>query len=196
MFHRHLRTTAVITSAALGFVGGCESLPGDEEGQGAVAGGVVGAVAGAAIAGEDNRLLGALIGGALGAGGGYLIGAYWDKLTGKEKEEAIQAGRDAEANPADAADVKGTTTADLNSDGFVTLDEVVAMEKAGLSDQEMTKRLRATNQYFELTSQQELYLRDRGVSNDVVLAMRQMTEESQRLASERMGDDPISRDPK
>lgn len=173
---------------------GCESLPGSEKEQGAVAGGVVGAAAGAAVAGEGNRLIGALIGGALGAGGGYLIGANWDKITGDEKEEAIKAGREAERNPADADDVRGSTTADLNGNGFVTLDEVAAMEDAGLADREIISRLRATDQYFELSSEQERYLRDRGVSDTVIRAMRDMTRESQRRASERMGNDRISTD--
>ena len=189
---RTLCIGALIAPSA--FNGGCESLPGNDETQGAVAGGVVGAAAGAAVAGEGNRLIGALIGGALGAGGGYLIGANWDKITGDEKEEAIEAGREAERNPADAADVKGSTTADLNGNGFVTLDEVAAMEDAGLTDRQIVDRLRATDQYFELSSEQEKYLRDRRVSETVILAMRDMSRESQRRASERMGNDRISTD--
>jgi hypothetical protein len=193
-------TAAVLMgSLALGPIVGCESLPGSDEEQGAVIGGVGGALAGAAVAGEDDRLLGALIGGALGAGGGYLIGGQWDKVTGddkdKDREEAIEASRKAERDPASPRDVDNSRSADLNDDGFVTLDEVVAMEEADLSDREMVDRLERTQQYFELTRTQEDYLRDRGVSDNVIVAMREMNpdEDSARLASDR-GDEPISRD--
>ena len=176
-------------SASLAPLTGCENLPGDPESQGAVIGGVGGAVAGGAIA-KDNRLLGALIGGALGAGGGYLVGANWDKITGDKKEEAKAAAKKAEENPAKAEDVKNSTTADLNSDGFVTLDEVVALEKAGLKDRDIVDRLEATQQYFELTSDQQKYLRDRGVSETIISAMERMQpDDTARTASSKIPAD-------
>jgi hypothetical protein len=165
---------------------GCENLPGDEKTQGAVIGGVAGAAAGALIAGEDNRLLGALIGGAAGAGGGYLIGANWDKITGKKEDEAREANERAQNRPASVEDVDRTRTADLNDDGFVTLDEVVAMQRAGLADAEMIRRLERTQQYFELTPEQEKYLLDRGVSRTVVGAMRDMNREFPRQAGDQV----------
>jgi hypothetical protein len=147
---------------------GCENLPGDEKAQGATVGGVAGAAVGAAVGGEGNRLLGALLGGAIGAGGGYLIGANWDKITGKDSEGAQEAAREAQARPATVEDAQRATTADLDNDGFVTMDEVVAMERAGFSDQKMIDRLRATGQIFELTAEQKNYLRSRGVSENVI----------------------------
>ncbi|HZV34671.1 MAG TPA: hypothetical protein VFB72_08880 [Verrucomicrobiae bacterium] len=68
-------------------------------------------------------------------------------------------------------EVARTNTADLNGDGFVTLDEVVAMKQAGLTDDQMIARLRATGQVFELTPQQENYLRSQGVSSFVINQM-------------------------
>jgi hypothetical protein len=194
MFHRRLVTSLLAGSLALSpFMVGCESLPGDEKTQGAVIGGLGGAAAGALIGGEDNRLLGALIGGAAGAGGGYLIGANWDKITGDDdedrseaREEAIRANERAQREPADPDDVDRTKTADLNEDGFVTLDEVVAMDKAGLADREMIRRLERTQQYFELTDEQEDYLIDNGVSRDVVVALRTMNPEQPRQASDQV----------
>ena len=194
MLPRRVITTLVAGSLACSpLMMGCESLPGDEKTQGAVIGGLGGAAAGALIGGEDNRLLGALIGGAAGAGGGYLIGANWDKITGKDdddrsqsREEATRANERAQRDPADPDDVEGTRTADLNEDGFVTLDEVVAMDKAGLSDREMIRRLESTQQYFELTDEQEDYLMDNGVSRDVVVALRTMNPEQPRQASDRV----------
>jgi hypothetical protein len=172
------------------FVGGCESLPGNEKQQGAVIGGLGGAAAGAMIGGKDNRLLGALIGGAAGAGGGYLVGANWDKIRGKHggdhDDDARVAADRAEREPARASDVRNSSTADLNSDGFVTLDEIVAMHDANLSSDEMIRRLKRTDQYFELTREQENFLRDKGVDDDVIVAMRDLNRDSSaRLTSER-----------
>ena len=188
---RFVKTTALVLSASIGIapLAGCENLPGGEKEQGAVIGGAGGAAAGAALGGEDHRLGGAIIGGILGAGGGYLVGA---KMEDKDKEDSAQkreqaeaAAQKAKADPATAEDVSGTNTADLNDDGFVTLDEVAAMEKAGLSDKEQIRRLERTQQYFELTSEQQDYLRQQGVSDEVIVAMRDMKPDEARLASDK-----------
>ena len=192
---RFIKTTALVLSASIGLapLAGCESLPGGEKEQGAVIGGVGGAAAGAAIGGKDHRLGGAVIGGILGAGGGYLIGTKMedkdkDGDASKKREEAQAAAEKAKADPATAEDVKSTNTADLNDDGFVTLDEVAALEKAGLSDKEQIRRLERTQQYFELTSEQQDYLRQQGVSDEVIVAMRDMKPDEARLASDK--EDP------
>jgi len=180
--------TAMAVSPLAGLTG-CENLPGDKKTQGAVIGGVGGAAAGALIGGKDNRLLGALIGGAAGAGGGYLVGANWDKISGKKSDEAKDAEHRAKESPAKASDVEKSNTADLNDDGFVTLDEVVAMADAGLSDKEQIRRLEKTQQYFELTPDQESYLRNHGVTKDVVVAMRHMNPEAPQRASDTLNRD-------
>ena len=183
------KLTCLVLTASIGLAPlvGCENLPGNKKEQGAVIGGVGGAVAGAAV-GKGNRGLGALIGGALGAGGGYLVGAKMDKDDkdkNKTKDDAVKASENAQKNPATAADVKDSSTADLNDDGFVTLDEVVAMKEGGLSDKEMIKRLQRTQQYFELTDEQVKYLRDHNVDDKVVTAMRDMRPDEARTASEK-----------
>ena len=81
----------------------------------------------------------------------------------------------AQQNPASVADAEHSETADLNHDGFVTLDELVAMKQAGLSDQQMTDRLRRTNYLFQLTDRQRQYLLDRGVDQTVIDAMLSMS---------------------
>ena len=198
MLKKTFVSTALIGSLVLAPLTGCESLPGNDESQGAVIGGVSGAAAGALLGGDDNRLLGALIGGALGAGGGYLIGANKDKITGKDneksREEAIKASERAERNPARPEDVDRARTADLNEDGFVTLDEVVAMRQANLSDREMVDRLERTDQVFELTDYQEDYLRTRGVSDTVIREMRNMNQDFARTASSGDRDSTLSSD--
>ena len=150
---------------------GCESLPGNKPSQGAVIGGVSGAAVGAAVGGEKHRVLGALLGGALGAGGGYVVGANVDKIRGRDTASAETAARTSQERPATAEQARVATTADINNDGFVTLDEVVAMRDAGFTDQQMLDRLRATNQVFDLTDEQKRYLRDHGVSDYVVSQM-------------------------
>ena len=164
---------------------GCESLPGDEKTQGAVIGGAGGALAGALIGGDDNRLLGGLIGGALGAAGGYVVGTQIEKNNDKHKDDAVQASERDRRDPPRASDVRTSSTADLNDDGFVTLNEVAAMEDADLSDREMIDRLEDTGQVFYLSEQQEDYLRDKGVSDEVVRAMRTMNRDRARTVSDR-----------
>lgn len=156
----------VATVSVLGLVG-CSSLPGSDKQQGAVIGGATGAAVGAAV--TENRALGAIIGGAVGAAGGYVIGANKDKIMGEDTQEEVEtAAEKAQQSPATAQEARAATTADVNSDGFVTLDEVVALDQANLSDDEIIQRLRATDQVFDLTEEQRRYLLNRGVSQTVV----------------------------
>ncbi|HEX7862731.1 MAG TPA: glycine zipper domain-containing protein [Verrucomicrobiae bacterium] len=160
--------TGIISCTVLGLVG-CSNLPGNDQQQGAVIGGATGAAVGAAVS-KENRALGAVIGGAVGAAGGYVIGKNKDKITGNEDDdnEIERAAEQAQTAPATPEQARTATTADVNTDGFVTLDEVVALEQAQLSDDEILSRLRATDQVFDLTEEQRWYLLDKGVSQNVV----------------------------
>jgi len=151
---------------------GCETMPGTREQQGAAIGGTAGAVAGAAVGGPEHRVLGAIIGGALGAGGGYVIAANTGNID--DRRAAEQAAEQAQQNPATPEEALEATTADINGDGFVTMDEIVAMSDAGLSDQEMLRRMEATDQVFELTPEQQDHLVEQGVSALVVNEMNQI----------------------
>ncbi len=146
------------------------------EDQGAVSGGTGGAVAGGAAAGAAAGAPaaggGAFIGGALGAAGGAIVGASNEKNNEKYREEAIRASRLADENPAAASAVIEGSTGDLNGDGFVTTDEIIALEKANLTDDEIVERLRVTQQIFGLTREQESKLLKSGVSPSVVQALR------------------------
>ncbi len=172
-FHKTIGLVS-LAGVLLAGVTGCEQLPGSHQAQGAVIGGVGGAAAGAAVGGHEHRLLGALLGGALGAGGGYIIGANSDRITGHDRQGAEAASRRAETRPATVDEARNAPTADLNNDGFVTMDEVVAMKRAGLSDQEMVDKLRRTGQVFELTPEQQNYLRTNGVSDYVIGQMNDL----------------------
>jgi hypothetical protein len=165
---------------------GCENMPGTKEQQGAVIGGASGAAVGAVIGGEKNRVLGAVLGGALGAAGGYVIAANKDKILGKDSQAADEAARKSQERPATAEDARNATTADLNADGFVTLDEVVALKQAGFTDSQMLDRLRATDQVFDLTDDQKEYLQNQGVSRRVVDQMAEINrEQRQQILNER-----------
>src|SRR5436305_7033913 len=169
--------SGLVASTLIGAVG-CSNLPGNKESQGAVIGGLGGAAAGAAVGGHEHRLLGALLGGALGAGGGYVVGANSDRILGRDRDSAERAVRQSQEHPATAQDALRATTADLNNDGFVTLDEVVAMRDAGLSEGQMVDRMRATGQVFELTPDQRQFLFDRGVSRYVVDQMETINKDT------------------
>lgn len=178
MTARTSKFAALVATGSLLLVTGCKELPGSHEQQGAAIGGLSGAAVGAAVAGSEHRLLGALLGGALGAGGGYLIGANTDKLSGNDRESAQEASRKAQTSPVSASQAKNATSADINNDGFVTMDEVVAMEKAGLTDQQMIERMRTSGQVFELTSEQKNYLRQQGVSQNVLDELPNLNKEA------------------
>lgn len=177
----------VLSGALLMSLGaGCSSLPGNEPTQGAVIGGVAGAAAGALIGGGDNRLLGGLIGGAAGAGGGYLIGSKLDKAGEKDQGDATKASERAQKSPASIEQAKEARTADVNGDGYVTMDEVVSLQKAGFNDDEIISRLNKTGMFFDLSSKQQQYLRDNGVSGRVVSAMNTINPEVRAQAEARL----------
>lgn len=170
MFTVNSRYIVGIGTAAALLLGttGCQQLPGSPGTQGAAIGGVGGAATGALVGGEHHRLLGALLGGAVGAGGGYLIGANKDRIMGQDRAGAEAAVRNAQVHPATPQQALNATTADLNGDGFVTMDELVAMHQAGLSDQQMLSRMQATGQVFEFSPEQQSYLRNNGVDQYVI----------------------------
>jgi hypothetical protein len=171
-----------LTAVALvALVIGCENLPGNKGTQGAVIGGASGAAVGAAVGGEKNRAAGAIIGGVLGAAGGYVLGANSDKILGRDKDSAESAGERAKTTPVTAEQARTARTADVNNDGYVTLDEVAAMKDAGLNDSEMLNRLEATGQVFDLTEESRQFLRGRGVSDNVIRQMQTLNQERREL---------------
>jgi osmotically inducible lipoprotein OsmB len=145
--------------AGLG-LSGCSSAPGTSGQQGAVVGGATGAAVGASV--TKNRALGAVIGGAVGAAGGYVVGNKTGPLDKKKDNSGTPA-------PGQTGEYKATgATADLNNDGFVTLDEIVKLEKNGESDEEIVRRISATGLTFDLNDEQRKYLSDHGVSQYVI----------------------------
>lgn len=168
---------AAALSALIGLLG-CQQLPGSRTEQGTGIGTAAGAAVGAAVA--DDSLVGALLGGLAGAAGGYLVGARTDWFEQPESERGRYAQRaieDARRTPATEEAVLRSRSADLNDDGFVTMDELLAMADAGLADEEIVDRLRATDQVFELTPDQRQRLRRAGYSYQVLEQMENINRE-------------------
>ncbi|HXE52187.1 MAG TPA: hypothetical protein VN541_04195 [Tepidisphaeraceae bacterium] len=106
-----------------------------------------------------------------GPAGGWLIGANPKMLSPGHEDAAKRANQQAEQRPAQMDHARKSDTADLNNDGFITLDEVLALKQGGLSDHEIISRLRATGDVFALNDRQMQYLADRGISARVIGAM-------------------------
>lgn len=154
-----IRLAAVVGIVMGGGIVGCDIAPGDIPPRKAN----VGVMGGTTMPGNQGVELPG--GGVFSAGGGYIVGQLPDKT---DKGEADNAGKQARENPASPQQARQSATADLNKDGFVTLDEVVAMRDAGLDDREMVRRLAATGQVFKTTATQEEALINQGVSRTVV----------------------------
>lgn len=176
-------------AASVALFTGCQNLPGSKGTQGAVIGGTGGAAVGAIAGGENHRLLGAIVGGAIGTAGGYVVGANSDRILGRDQISAEDASRASQDHPATRDQALTAATADLNKDGYVTLDEVIAMKDAGLSDVQMLDRMRATGQVFELTPEQRQNLISHGVSGFVV---DQMESINQSTRNQVLGTPPVS----
>lgn len=171
----NLKTIGCAVFAAVVLVG-CARLPYQRSTETSVAGAAAGAVAGAVLAGDDDQMLGALLGGALGAATGYVIGAETGWF-GKGNEQAFdQAVISARNDPATVSDVYGSNDADLNNDGLVTQDELVALSRAGLSTDAIIERLEATNQVFHINAAQRQSLLDAGVDPQVVARLENINQ--------------------
>lgn len=171
--------------SALVLGSGCSSAPGTPGQQGAVVGGASGAAVGAAV--TKNHALGAIIGGAVGAAGGYVIGGKTGHLDKNKAEE------NAQNNPATTQQATSAQTADVNGDGFVTLDELVALNNAGLTDDEMIQRIAATGLTFDLNSEQIKYLTDHGIRARVIQTLPQINRGGVPVPTVAPGSSVISR---
>jgi hypothetical protein len=186
MKHQPLIFTTLLTALAVGPALSCANQSGHAKRSGSQSGDADAATAGAAVQ-RNDRVIGNLVGGSLGAGGGFLIGVSREKIsrdTTQARANAINASQRAEKNPARPEQVDKAATADLNDDGFVTIDEVVAMRQANLNDPQMLERLRQTGEVFELTEYQQDYLRTRGVSDNVIRQLPTLNQSASRTASD------------
>ena len=103
-----------------------------------------------------------------GPAGGFIVGAVGTASHADAFDRARHANDQAEQHPAQVAEVFAHVIADLNGDGFITVDEITAMKRAGLTEQQLLDRLRQSKAVFSATPRQQLYLRDRGIPESVV----------------------------
>src|SRR5262245_31590762 len=129
------RSTAVWGGAALLLLAAnasCGQIPGKRE-QHAKAGGAPTEVPIRALLEEEgDPLIAALLGHT--PGGGELVGAnvrWFEPGRSHVAARALQAELDAERNPTAPAEARAAGSADIDRDGFVTLDELIAMQHAG-----------------------------------------------------------------
>jgi hypothetical protein len=147
---------ALICLMGAGIVG-CET----KAGTGALIGGAGGAAAGGAIGSMSHARAGegALIGAAVGAIGGALVGHAMDENDKKEAQKDRYADRE--------YDRRHTQTVDA-----VTKSDVINWTARGTRDDVIIDRIERSGTVFRLTAADENDLRDRGVSESVIRAMR------------------------
>jgi|SRR5688572_24909815 len=149
---------------------GCQS----NAGNGALIGAGTGAGVGAILGHQSGKTgQGAVIGGAIGAIGGGLIGNEMDR---KEKEAARQ--RDYQnytetrsRAPAYESSYPEAAHQPTAARG-VTRDDVIRWSGRGDRDDLIIDRIEQSGATFHLTSREENDLRDRGVSEEVIRAMK------------------------
>jgi len=152
-----------ILSGLLVSGGGCQS----NAGTGALIGGAAGAGIGA-IAGKQSHgktVNGALIGGAVGAIGGGLIGNEMDKKEARERERVYDRDRDSPPPPPPPRRA-------ARYDAPVTREDVIDWTRRGDRDEQIIDRIDRSRSVFYLSSRDENQLRDAGVSEEVIRAMK------------------------
>lgn len=126
---------------------------------GALVGGLGGAGVGAAIgSASGNAGKGALIGGAVGLVGGGLVGHGMDKSDEKKQRQAREDRRYEERSYARSE--------------RVTRDDIVDWTEDGVSDEVIIDRIERSDTVFRLSAKDQNTLRDFGVSEDVIRAMK------------------------
>jgi hypothetical protein len=154
---------ALLSVVALGVLGagiaGCET----KAGTGALIGGAAGAGIGAIVGHNSHGRTGsgALIGGAVGALGGALIGNEMDK---KDKEEAR---RDRDYDEYNTRRAPRTATV-----AAVTREDVIEWTRRGDRDEQIIDRINRSSAVIRLSARDENDLRDAGVSEGVIRAMK------------------------
>jgi hypothetical protein len=145
--------------------GGCAS----KAGTGALIGGAGGAAAGGAIGSTSHARAGegALIGGAVGAIGGALVGHSMDENDKLDRHARLEdADRDFDRRNGGA--FNGATI----RDNGVSKHQVVNWTDQGVRDDIIIDRIERSGTVFRLTAADQNELREQGVSESVIRAMR------------------------
>lgn len=147
-----LATVSLILAVSAVVWTGCENPDGspNNTGSGALIGGALGAIAGAALGGRHGGQ-DAFFGAAAGVVAGSLIGHSMDE----DQRARLQAEAPA-------------TYVRVNQQQPLTMADVKAMAKAGISEDVIINQINTTHTGFHLTSADIIDLRDSGVSDKVV----------------------------
>lgn len=133
---------------------GCQGSQ-TRSGEGAVIGGLLGATAGGVVGHQSHHgLEGAAIGAAAGALTGAIIGGQIQK-PGQTTQPAQTAGANVAANP-----------------NQMTILQIVELTKQGANENVIIDKIRLSNSKFNLTSDDINYLKQQGVSQNVINAMQ------------------------
>lgn len=156
------KLAAVVTAAAV--VVGCET----KAQTGALVGALGGAAVGGAIGSHSHARAGegAAIGAAAGAVGGLLVGHAMDKSDEKKARERERYEYDRSGSNYGYRSTSGGTT------NTITRRDVIDWNSRGVSDEVMVDRIERSGQVFRLTAADENELRDAGVSETVIRAMK------------------------
>lgn len=186
------KTVSVSALAALALTA-CANLPYSPQTEASVAGAAAGALAGGVLAGEEDETLGAVLGALAGAGAGYVLSSETNWFTDDVPEDNDHHHHSSSdhspssffdhlaytrVHPATIASVYTDDDADLNGDGMVTTDELVAMAHSELSQDQIIARLNATDQVFFVTARQRQRLLAYGVGADVVAELEELNRAS------------------
>jgi len=151
----NMKTNALILTLAGAAVllTGCQNPDGTQNntGSGALIGGVFGALTGAAIGGRNHGGQDALIGAAAGALAGGLVGNSMDR----EQEARLKA-------------QAPQTYAKVDQGQPLSLADVKALAKAGISEDVIISQIKSSRTVFHLSAADIIELRDAGVSDKVV----------------------------
>ncbi len=150
-FTRTLSSTALILTIGL-LSAGCET----KAQTGALVGGAGGAAVGAGIGSMSHSRAGegALIGGAVGTVGGYIVGNEMDKKDQRDRDRASD---------------RATREGNYDSQR-VTRAQVVQWNQQGVKDEIIIDRIQRSG--AKLRSNDESALRNAGISEDVIRAMK------------------------
>ena len=158
MSHKNIVKALIVVGLAGGVVG-CET----KTQTGALVGGLGGAGIGAAIgSASGNAGKGALIGGAVGVVGGGLVGHGMDKADEKKEKERARAERQYQYEERESYARRDS----------VSRDDVLDWTEDGVSDDVIIDRIESSDTVFRLSARDENTLRDEGVSEDVIDAMK------------------------
>lgn len=105
---------------------------------------------------------------------GTIVGALPEYVRNKDRAAARAASAEALMNPAMANQALIAPTADLNTNGFVTVDEVLAIKQSGATDDQLIDKLAATGQIFEVPPMLRNFLWGRGLEERTVATISQL----------------------